>query len=79
MNKLRMSAYYYTFDETGVREIDEILSAVAHAGKAFHHTSEWTDEVDSRYYADLPHLEGNCCLDWIQNAANRAAKKSPDK
>ena len=40
-NPLRMSAYYYQFESTGVRPIDEILSAVACAGKAFHHTSCW--------------------------------------
>jgi len=36
---LRMEAYYYEFEPTGVLEIDLILSAVAHAGKVYHHTA----------------------------------------
>ncbi len=42
--KLRMDAYYYGFDATGCIEIDRILSAVASAGKAHHHTEGWTDK-----------------------------------
>lgn len=38
-----MSAYYYGFSETGVRPVDELLSAVAVAGKRAHHTEEWSD------------------------------------
>lgn len=62
---LRMSAYYYGFAPTGVREIDEILSAVACAGKAYHHTDSWGDEDGSEpSYIQL-----------IQEAADRAAAK----
>ena len=63
--KLRMDAYYYGFKETGVREIDEILSAVACAGKGYHHTEDWNDisEYDKRSPVDR-----------IQDAANNAAK-----
>ena len=68
-NDLRMTAYYYGFEPTGVREIDEILSAVALAGKAYHHTDGWSE--DTPPYGD--HCEGECPIDWIQNAANRAA------
>lgn len=68
---LRMHAYYYDFDETGVPEIDRILSAVACAGKSFHHTEEWPDEQERP--APEGH-EGNSCIKWIQNAANAAAK-----
>lgn len=39
--RLRMDAYYYGFSDTGVRCIDEILSAVAVAGKGCHHTEGW--------------------------------------
>lgn len=56
--KLRMDAYYYGFNETGVRCVDEILSAVASAGKGYHHTEEW----GSAGY-----------IDQIQAAAGRAA------
>lgn len=63
--ELRMNAYYYGFTPTGVREIDEILSAVACAGKAYHHTDNWADsDKDEPSWADL-----------IQEAADRAAAK----
>lgn len=45
-----------------------ILSAVACAGKAFHHTEQWNEE------AEWPSHEGDTPIDWIQNAANAAAK-----
>lgn len=56
--KLRMNAYYYGFNETGVRCVDEILSAVASAGKGYHHTEMW---AEAGY------------IDQIQAAAGRAA------
>lgn len=63
--ELRMFAYYYSFTPTGVREIDEILSAVACAGKSYHHTENWSDSDDGEpSWAEL-----------IQEAADRAAKK----
>lgn len=71
MSDMRMNAYYYSFQETGVPEIDKILSAVACAGKAFHHTDGWNDES---YYIPEPH-SGKTPIDWIQNAANEAATK----
>ena len=40
----RMHAYYYGFDRTGLAAIDLILSAVATAGKGYHHTEQWADE-----------------------------------
>jgi hypothetical protein len=67
-DKLRMEAYYYAFSETGVPEIDKILSAVACAGKAFHHTESWQDE------SEWPPHTGNSPKLWIQNAADEAAK-----
>jgi hypothetical protein len=66
---LRMHAYYYDFGETGVREIDLILSAVACAGKAFHGTEDWNEQCDYRPEA----LRGDTPVDWIQNAADDAA------
>ena len=41
--KLRMNAYYYGFERTGCLQIDRVLSAVACAGKAHHHTERWSD------------------------------------
>lgn len=68
MNKF-IDAYYYGFEKTGVAEIDNILYAVARAGKSFHHTEDWQDE------ATAPEgLRGNTPEEWIQNAANDAAQ-----
>ncbi|HJV75454.1 MAG TPA: hypothetical protein VJ654_14605 [Noviherbaspirillum sp.] len=67
--ELRMDAYYYGFTPTGIIEIDRILSAVACAGKAYHHTEEWGERT--RPYEDC--FKGTCPVDWIQIAANEAA------
>lgn len=67
--QLRMNAYYYSFEPTGIYEIDKILSAVAVAGKAFHHTENWMDDC-----AQMPPFTGTSPLEWIQNAANEAAE-----
>jgi hypothetical protein len=67
-DELRMDAYYYAFRPTGIPEIDLILSAVACAGKAYHHTECWQDECEWE-----PH-EGTSPVAWIQNAADKAAK-----
>ena len=65
---LRMNAYYYSFEPTGVPAIDLILSAVAHAGKAYHHTVGWTEPEPAE-----PPFRGDTHAEWIQNAANDAA------
>lgn len=67
---MRLDAYYYGFDPTGVEAIDRILSAVACAGKAYHGTEEWNETISVPYE---PFLRGNSCAEWIQNAANDAA------
>lgn len=68
MSELRMDAYYYGFARTGCGAIDRILSAVAWAGKAYHHTEDWND------YAEPPDgHEGFTPADWIQSAADAAA------
>jgi hypothetical protein len=69
--KMRMDAYYYQFEKTGVEAIDRILSAVACAGKWAHGTQDWNDKTD---YQPYPHLRGSNPVEWIQNAANDAAK-----
>lgn len=66
---LRMDGYYIGFGKTGVKLIDRILSAVACAGKAFHHTECWTDETPA--YEEV--FRGKSPNDWIQCAANDAA------
>lgn len=64
----RMDAYYYGFGATGIAIIDRILSAVACAGKAYHHTDQWTSDC-----TPYEHLRGETVTDWIQNAADDAA------
>lgn len=68
MPELRMDAYYYGFEPTGVRHIDLILSAVACAGKSFHSTEFWNDDA-SAYDVHT----GSTPVEWIQNAADQAA------
>lgn len=68
-SKWRMDAYYYGFDATGVPAIDRILSAVACAGKGYHHTEDWTEPGSGGY----EHLRGDNYVEMIQNAANDAA------
>jgi hypothetical protein len=68
---MNLQSYYYSFEPTGNREIDLILSAVANAGKYFHHTENWFD--DAPYKSD-DDLKGRTPIDWIQNAANEAAR-----
>jgi len=65
-----VSAYYYSFQLTGDDKIDAILSAVASAGKAYHHTEDW-NEISKR--------SGLSYIETIQQAANAAARneKSP--
>lgn len=73
---MRLDAYYYGFEETGVPEIDRILSAVACAGKAYHHTESWGEEMTygTPTGAPEPFLRGKTPVEWIQNAAGDAAK-----
>lgn len=66
----RMQAYNYGFDTTGVDAIDKILSAVACAGKAYHHTEYWYEKTPP--YDDH---RGETPVDWIQNAALDAAQE----
>ena len=66
---MRLKAYYYEFEPTGVEEIDRILSAVACAGKAYHHTESWYDETPSYELF----FRGDNPIEWIQNAAHDAA------
>jgi len=72
MGERRMRAYWYGFDETGENYIDDVLSAVAVAGKRFHNTEEWGG---SGWEAD----EGvDSCEQSIQKTANAAAKDVAD-
>ncbi len=68
---LKFNAYYYGFEATGSYPVDLIISAVARAGKAFHHTEDWDNEIEPHH----PAFEGKTPIDWIQNAAKRAASR----
>jgi hypothetical protein len=57
--------YYISFDATGCEPVDEILRAVSMAAKGYHHTEGWSETHD----------DGKSYLDWIQVAANEAARK----
>ena len=70
MSERRMDAYYYGFEPTNKDAINKILGAVACAGRAFHYTECWVDEISP--YDDHT---GETPCDWIQNAANEAAKE----
>lgn len=59
---LRLNSYYFAFETTGERAIDIVLSAVAGAGKSYHHTENWGDDSD-----------GLSCAGRIQTAAVAAA------
>ena len=66
----RLDGYYIGFESTGNAAVDKILGAVACAGKAFHHTTDWTEDIEDYYYDD--HTGGSAEA-WIQNAAIEAA------
>lgn len=38
--------YYISFEATGCEPVDEILRAIASAGKSAHHTEDWGESVD---------------------------------
>ena len=64
----RMNAYYYGFEETGCDPIDDVLEAVARAGKAYHHTDQWINP-------DFGLKPGEVCeAEKIQNAANASVQ-----
>lgn len=66
--KPQINSYYFGFDATGDPAIDKILDAVACAGHSFHNTQDWNDKLKNLEHA------GETPVEWIQNAANEAAK-----
>lgn len=65
------SAYYYSFQLTGVEKVDNLLRAIARAGKSFHHTDQWADPQEwlgHKSYVDL-----------IQESANELAEEFAKK
>lgn len=75
--QLRLSAYYYQFEKTGVRSVDLMLQAVAMAGKAHHHTDEWSDlNKDTGISQEMliQRAASNAAIDWHTNH-NQAIEK----
>lgn len=72
-----MCAYYYSFEPTGVDAIDAILSEVASAGKAYHHTESWTDDYDGEIWKGVKDKRNHAQR--IQDAANAAAQSIAEK
>lgn len=70
---MKIESYWYEFDPTGIDEIDNILNAVALAGRYFHSTEFWNDEATG------DGVVGDTPIEWIQNAANRAAASFKDR
>lgn len=69
--RARLDAYYYSFEPTGVQVIDDLLHAIAWAGKAAHHTEAWSDELWLTSYGPLRKDEN--WIDLIQSLANDGA------
>ena len=61
--------YYIGFEETGVPAVDRLLAALGHAGKGYHNTEMWNEELDYGTFA------GASFADVIQAAANEAAEE----
>ena len=74
---LKLDAYYYGFDQTGVDAVDIILSAVAHAGKLAHHTEAWREHFCWRDNKCAPHVEicPESSVGVIVAAAREAARR----
>lgn len=69
---MKLQAYYYGFEPTGNLQIDNILKAVALAGKAFHNTADWNEKAS--YISEACQLQGDSPVEWIQRAAEQAAR-----
>jgi hypothetical protein len=62
-----MRGYYFQFAPTGVVEVDRVLSAIACAGKGYHHTEFWSEEDEWK--------GGHSYIDLIQGAAYALAAR----
>ena len=69
-HQLARGSYYYSFKRTGIVAVDRILGAVCAAGKGFHHTDQWCEEVFEDENGDIK----ISYRDLIQAAADDAAR-----
>lgn len=83
MSEIRMNAYYYAFEPTGVSAIDRILSAVAAAGTAYHHTEDWCYPGENGFsqvdYIQQSAVDAVASFTAARNAALEEAAKEVDK
>ena len=56
-----LNSYYFSFEKTGNEKVDNLLYAICRAGKAFHSTSQWNDEVGEIY----KNVKGDTPIEWI--------------
>lgn len=61
-----LDSYYFCFDATGNEAIDDVLKAVAFAGKHSHSTDEWGDEIFGCSFS---------CTDLIKHIARLSADR----
>lgn len=62
----RMSAYFFGFDSTASDAVNDVLAAVAFAGKAFHSTEQWgADDYMPFTMVDLIQATANDAADHI--------------
>ena len=66
-----LNSYYFSFEKTRNEKVDNLLYAICRAGKAFHSTSQWNDEVGEIY----KNVKCDTPIEWIQNAANDIANE----
>lgn len=79
MRELRasLSGYYIGFDGTGVDAVDDILRAIAAAGKAYHHTRDWQENLygNDFSYEELIQEMANRCSRVLREVLSRNTKK----
>lgn len=68
-------AYYYSFDYTGIDELDDLIEALHIAGKLDHNTSEWQTSKPSEFYLGLDEFEGLSSVDLIQKSISKLKEK----
>lgn len=74
-----LTGYYIGFDSTGEQSVDRVLSMVARAGKAYHSTEYWSDDVDNPWgLTDGDPDAGYSWNDLIQAAGTAAATELAD-
>lgn len=74
----KYSAYYYSFSATGDPYIDAILEAVARAGKMYHNTADWDEDVIAAIQTVANEAREAHKLTLNENEALRKALNTPE-